>query len=270
MTTVHPRENSVKYGETSPPSIDSPQCNPGQVAQDRPSAIPLHSKVTFDFDEGEILLINKPIDWTSFDVVKKVKHLFHIGKIGHAGTLDPKATGLLILCTGKKTKTIEEFKNFDKEYEGDLELGAWTRSFDAETEIEERRSIEGITEADIRRVFQEFVGVREQVPPMYSALKYGGKPLYHYARRGREVIREKRSIEITACDVATIAFPLVGFRIVCSKGTYIRSLAHDIGGRLGCGAYLRRLIRTRVGSYRLENAWTIEELARFNPDRTSE
>jgi tRNA pseudouridine55 synthase len=228
--------------------------------------VTVHNKTQFDFSEGEILLVHKPADWTSFDVVKKVKNLFHIEKIGHAGTLDPKATGLLILCTGKKTKTIEEYKDFDKEYEGDLELGAWTRSFDAETKIEERRSIEGITEAGIRHTFREFLGVQEQMPPMYSAVKYGGKPLYYYARRGREVLREPRSIEITVCDITAIAFPLVSFRIVCSKGTYIRSLAHDIGERLGCGAYLRRLVRTRVGPYRLENAWTLEELVRLRND----
>ncbi len=234
------------------------------------AAVPLRGEKQFDFREGEVLLVHKPTDWTSFDVVKKVKNLFHIEKIGHAGTLDPKATGLLILCTGKKTKAIEEFKDFKKEYEGDLELGAWTRSFDAETEIEGRRSIEDITEADIRRVFQEFVGVQNQLPPMYSAVKYGGKPLYHYARRGREVVRETRSIEITECEVMSIALPLVSFRIECSKGTYIRSLVHDIGGRLGCGAYLKRLIRTRVGPYSLENAWTLEEFARFVQNRTNE
>jgi tRNA pseudouridine55 synthase len=224
----------------------------------------------FDFREGEVLCVHKPVDWTSFDVVKKVKNLFHIEKIGHAGTLDPKATGLLILCTGKKTKSIEEFKDFDKEYEGDIELGAWTRSFDSETEIEERRSIEGITEADIRRVCKEFIGTGEQLPPMYSAVKYGGKPLYYYARRGREVVRQPRSIEIAECEVTAVAIPLVSLRIVCSKGTYIRSLAHDIGGRLGCGAYLRRLVRTRVGTYRLENAWTLEDLARLAGNRANE
>ena len=252
----------MKHGETVPlrGSAATRQCSPL-------AAVPLRGEKQFDFREGEVLLVHKPIDWTSFDVVKKIKNLFHIEKIGHAGTLDPKATGLLILCTGKKTKAIEEFKDFDKEYEGDLELGAWTRSFDAETEIEGRRSIEDITEADIRRVFQEFVGVQDQLPPMYSAVKYGGKPLYHYARRGREVIRETRSIEITACDITAIALPLVSFRIVCSKGTYIRSLAHDIGERLGCGAYLRRLVRTRVGPYSLKNAWTLEELVRLRRDR---
>jgi tRNA pseudouridine55 synthase len=229
-----------------------------------------HETTQFDFREGEVLCVHKPVDWTSFDVVKKVKNLFHIEKIGHAGTLDPKATGLLILCTGKRTKAIEEFKDFDKEYEGDIELGAWTRSFDSETEIEERRSIEGITEADLHRVFKEFVGVREQIPPMYSAVKYGGKPLYHYARRGREVVRQPRSVEITVCDVTAIALPLVSFRIVCSRGTYIRSLAHEIGEQLGCGAFLHRLIRTRVGAYRLENAWTLEELIRLALNRANE
>lgn len=227
------------------------------------NTVPPRSESKFDFSEGEVLLVHKPVDWTSFDVVKKIKNTFRIEKIGHAGTLDPKATGLLILCTGKKTKTIEEFKDFDKEYEGDLELGAWTRSFDAETAIEEHRSIEGITETDIHRVFREFVGIQNQMPPMYSAVKYGGKPLYHYARRGRDVVREPRSVEITTCDATAISLPLVSFHIVCSKGTYIRSLAHDIGKQLGCGAYLRRLVRTRVGPYLLENAWTIEELIRF-------
>ncbi len=220
----------------------------------------------FDFREGEVLLVGKPADWTSFDVVKKIKNLFHIEKIGHAGTLDPKATGLLILCTGKKTKEIEQFKEFDKEYEGDIELGAWTRSYDAETEVEGRKPIDGITEESVRRVFGEFVGVQQQLPPMYSAVKYGGKPLYHYARRGREVVREARTIEVASCDVVRVALPAVGFRIVCSKGTYVRSLAHDIGERLGCGAYLTRLVRTRVGPYRLEHAWTLDELIRLRQD----
>jgi tRNA pseudouridine55 synthase len=223
----------------------------------------------FDFREGEVLCVHKPVDWTSFDVVKKVKNLFHIEKIGHAGTLDPKATGLLILCTGKKTKSIEEFKDFDKEYEGDIELGAWTRSFDSETEVEERKTVEGITDVDIRRVCKGFIGTMEQIPPMYSAVKYGGKPLYHYARRGREVVRQPRNIEIVECEVTAIAIPLVSLRIVCSKGTYIRSIAHDIGKRLGCGAYLRRLVRTRVGIYRLENAWTLEDLARCAGNRAN-
>ncbi len=240
------------------------------TASPRDEKEPHHDTAQFNFHEGEVLCVDKPIDWTSFDVVKKVKKLFHIEKIGHAGTLDPRATGLLLLCTGKKTKAVEEFKDFDKEYEGDIELGAWTRSFDSETEIEERKSIEGITEADIRRVCKEFIGTGEQLPPMYSALKYGGKPLYHYARRGREVVRQPRSIEIAECEVTAVAIPLVSLRIVCSKGTYIRSLAHDIGQRLGCGAYLRRLVRTRVGTYRLESAWTLEELARLAGNRANE
>ncbi len=218
------------------------------------------SNPTFDFREGEVLLLDKPIDWTSFDVVKKVKNLFHIEKIGHAGTLDPRATGLLILCTGKKTKEIERFKDFDKEYEGDIELGARTRSYDSETEVEHRAPIDGITEELVRMVFGEFVGTQQQVSPMFSAVKYGGKPLYHYARRGREVEREPRTIEITHCEALQIAPPRVGFRVVCSKGTYIRTLAHDIGERLGCGAYLKRLVRTRVGPYTLGDAWSLDEL----------
>ncbi len=220
----------------------------------------LETKHNLDFESGEVLLISKPLDWTSFDVVKKVKKLFDIRKIGHAGTLDPRATGLLVLCTGKKTKEIETFKDFDKEYTGEMELGAITPSFDSETEVTERRSIEKITPDDIKKIFEEFIGEQEQMPPMYSAIKYGGKPLYYYARKGRKVVRTKRQIAIQQCEPTSIQLPFVQFRIVCSKGTYIRTLVHDIGERLGCGAYLRNLERTRVGPYLLSDAWVISEL----------
>lgn len=222
------------------------------------------SKV-YDFNEGEFLLVNKPKGWSSFDVVKELRSLFRIKKIGHAGTLDPMASGLLIVCTGRKTKEIENLKALEKEYEGVMELGARTKSFDSETEVFERRPLNGITEEKIRGMFSEFVGELDQIPPLYSAVKYHGKRLYKYARRGKSVTPPPRCIHIYKFEPTDIRIngegkpSEVAFHLVSSRGTYVRALVEDFGLRLGCGAYLKELVRTGIGEFRLENALSIEE-----------
>ncbi len=213
--------------------------------------------------EGETMLVDKPIDWTSFDIVNRVRLLFNIRKAGHAGTLDPKASGLLIVCTGKETKSIEQYAALEKEYEGVLVLGAVTPSYDSETPVTATASLDGIGEGRIRDVMTSTVGTMLQQPPMYSAVKVGGKPLYAYARKGRTIERKAREITIASVDVTAVALPAVSFRISCSKGTYIRSLVNDWGAAIGCGAYLRSLRRTRIGTYRVEEALSIEELHRL-------
>ncbi len=172
-----------------------------------------------DFEKGEVLLVDKPLNWTSFDVVHRVRDLFHVKKVGHAGTLDPKATGLLILCTGKKTKEIDTFTGQEKEYEGVMQLGATTASFDSETPEQEQKNFSLIDEKQILDVFATFVGAQLQVPPMYSAVKYGGKPLYKYARKGRTLERQPREITVSEFTLIKMELPSVYFRVVCSKGT---------------------------------------------------
>jgi tRNA pseudouridine55 synthase len=219
----------------------------------------------FDFEAGEILLVNKPKGWSSFDVVKKLRSLFQIKKIGHAGTLDPMASGLMIVVTGRKTKEMERFKGLEKEYEGVMEIGARTKSFDTETEVFERRPLEEVTEEKVKRLFREFTGVIEQIPPMYSAVKVKGRRLYKYARKGKAVDAPPRRISISKFEPLEMHLsgrdgnpPEVRFHLVCSKGTYVRSLVEDFGQRLGCGAYLKSLVRIGVGDYRLSEAPTIE------------
>lgn len=212
---------------------------------------------------GIVLLVDKPMDWTSFDVVAKIRSLFNLDRIGHAGTLDPRATGLLIVCTGKKTKAVSGFAELEKEYEGVMTLGKTTPSFDSETEVLEVRDIGEIHSSDVARVLTEFKGKQLQTPPMYSAVKRKGKPLYKYARKGRIVEREPKEIEIKEILLLDFQPPDVRFRVVCSKGTYIRSLVHDVGARLGCGAMLSELRRTRIGPYDVHDALTIGELAEF-------
>lgn len=213
-------------------------------------------------EDGSIFLVNKPIGWSSFDVVKKMRIHFGVKKVGHAGTLDPKATGLLIVGMGKKTKQISEYSVLEKEYEASMILGATTASYDAETDVIETRSFAGITKEDVSRVIKMFTGVIMQKPPMYSAIKLNGKPLYKYARKGREIELELREVEISQLELIDFQPPVVKFRVVCSKGTYIRSLANDIGEKLGCGAHLNSLVRTRIGSFHLDDAFSLEELTR--------
>ena len=209
---------------------------------------------------GEVLLVDKPLDWTSFDVVRRVSVALGIKKAGHAGTLDPKATGLMILCTGKKTKSLNQFVGLDKEYVGKFELGVRTPSFDSETEVMERSDYSSVTLETLRSVAKVFVGRQLQKPPMYSAAKHHGKPLYKYARKGKTLERASKEIEISEFEICSFTPPLVEFRVACSKGTYIRSLVDDVGTALGCGASLRSLRRTRIGPFRIGDAFTMQQL----------
>ncbi|PSR57238.1 tRNA pseudouridine(55) synthase TruB [Adhaeribacter arboris] len=214
----------------------------------------------YDFEAGEILLIDKPLHWTSFDVVKKVRNLLRIKKIGHAGTLDPLASGLLILCTGKYTKKIEEIQAQEKEYTGHFTIGQTTPSFDLETEVDQICDYQHLTEQEIYTAAAAFVGHINQVPPLFSAVKINGERAYTLARRGEEAEIKAKSIHIQVFEITKLEIPLVHFRVVCSKGTYIRSLARDFGQQLGCGAHLSKLIRTRIGNYHVEQALTIANI----------
>jgi len=222
--------------------------------------------VTYNFAEGEILLINKPFQWTSFDVVNSLRYFLKSAlgikkvKIGHAGTLDPLATGLLILCTGKFTKKIEEFKEFDKEYTGTFILGATTPSFDRECEIDHQYPVGHLTEQMIRDAAGGFKGNLMQVPPVYSAIKVKGRRAYDYARQDEEVKLDAKPVQIKDFEITSINLPEVHFRISCSKGTYIRALARDFGETLKNGAYLGALCRTRIGSYHLRDAFELDAL----------
>jgi len=211
-------------------------------------------------DEGRLLLVNKPYEWTSFDVVNKIRYKLKTKKVGHAGTLDPLATGLLIICAGKMTKKIEGFMGLEKEYTGKFVLGQTTPSYDLETEISAPQDISSITHEQIYQVVKTFTGKLSQFPPQHSAIKVGGKRAYEFARQGKEIELKARDIEIFEFEITAIDLPVVSFRVVCSKGTYIRSLAHDVGQKLKVGAYLSELCRTRIGSYSLKNAQTVDEI----------
>ncbi len=218
------------------------------------------SKLSQELTEGSVITINKELDWTSFDVVKKIKRLFQLKKVGHAGTLDPKATGLLIIATGAKTKEIDSYMNLEKEYSGKLHLGAETASFDTETEIISEKDINHLSENDLIDATKKFIGNIEQIPPMHSAVKLGGKPLYKFARKGEEIKREPRKVTISEFSITDISLPFISFKVVCSKGTYIRSLVADYGNALGVGAYLSQLTRTRIGDFKLEDSYKISDL----------
>ena len=217
-----------------------------------------------DYKEGQLILIDKPLGWTSFQVVNKIRWLikqqFKIKKIkvGHAGTLDPLASGLLLLCVGKFTKKIDTYQAQVKEYTGTITLGATTPSYDLETEIDERFDYSSITSEEINEATLQFIGEIQQQPPIFSALKKEGKRLYEYARAGEEVEIPKRTINISAFEITKIELPNIGFRVVCSKGTYIRSLAHDFGKSLKNGGHLSALRRTKIGDYSVKDAVSIE------------
>jgi tRNA pseudouridine55 synthase len=211
------------------------------------------------FEEGRVILIDKPLHWTSFDVVRKIRNLIKIKKVGHAGTLDPLATGLLIVCTGKFTKKINQFMAQEKEYTGQIILGAVTPTYDLESEPRDFKSIDGITPKLIAEAAQNFIGEILQSPPIHSAIKQKGKPVYLQARKGIDVIIEPRKISIKSFEVTAIEMPVVSFKVVCSTGTYIRSLANDFGAALGCGGYLSELRRTRIGNFKAEDAMSIVE-----------
>ncbi len=218
---------------------------------------PIH----FDFEEGEILLVNKPLYWTSTDVVRKLRYATGIKKTGHAGTLDPLATGLLIVCVGRKaTSLIDSLQSDEKEYTGVIALGATTPSYDLETPIDQIYDLSTLREPMIRAAAAGLCGTYEQVAPVYSAIKVEGKSMYKSAHKGIAIAAKSREISVYDFDIEQVSLPDVHFRVRCSKGTYIRSLAHDLGRAVQNGAYLKKLCRTRSGNYRLSDAWELDDL----------
>ncbi len=222
-----------------------------------------------DFVGGETLLVNKPLRWSSFDLVKKVRNQLKQKldlkklKVGHAGTLDPLATGVMIICTGKSTKTIDQIQAQEKEYVATVKLGATTPSFDLETEEDAQFEYKHITKELLQEKLQDFIGEIRQVPPIYSALKVNGKRAYSLARKGHAVELKAKTLVIEEIEIVDYQLPVVKLRIVCSKGTYIRALARDIGEALGSGAHLTGLLRTRVGDYLLENTIEIDDFEKM-------
>lgn len=211
------------------------------------------------FEQGQVLLIDKPFDWTSFDVIRKLRPQVRTRKIGHAGTLDPLATGLLILCTGKYTKSINDYMAREKEYTGTIVLGASTPTYDLESEPQPGNDPSFLTQETLmEKIKKEFTGEIWQTPPIHSAIKVNGKRVYELARKGREVKLEPRQVLVPEFEITGLQLPVLHFRIVCSTGTYIRSLANDLGASLGCGGYLGSLRRTRIGEFRVEQAMSIE------------
>lgn len=230
---------------------------------------PIHNALT-PYLEGKVLLINKPLHWTSFDMVKKIRTLTGISKIGHAGTLDPLATGLLIVCTGRFTKKINEYMGMEKEYTGSFRLGATTPTYDKESEPQNLNDISQLSIQQIHDATIHFTGDIMQVPPIYSAIKQDGKPVYLAARKGVEVIMEPRPVTIKEFTITKTDLPEVYFKVVCTTGTYIRSLANDFGASLGVGGYLSSLCRTRIGEFRVEDALSIEEFTQKIKELTGE
>jgi tRNA pseudouridine55 synthase len=216
-----------------------------------------------DFLDGQTLLFDKPKGWTSFDVVRKVRNTIRIKKVGHAGTLDPLASGLLIVCTGKHTKTIEQIQGQEKEYIALVKFGATTASYDGEEPEENLQDASHLTEAEVEKAMQGFLGEIWQTPPIFSAVKVDGQRAYKAARAGREIKMRQRQVQLYELELLGRGEEAGTFsiRIRCSKGTYIRSLAHDLGKEVGVGAYLRELQRTRIGAYRVEDAWDVAEFA---------
>ena len=216
---------------------------------------------------GHQLLVDKPKEWTSFDVVNKIRFALKFPgkkiKVGHAGTLDPLATGLLVICTGKNTKTISELQGLDKVYTGRIRLGATTPSYDAETAVDQEFDISGIYEADIRSCADSFIGEYDQIPPVHSAIKVDGTRAYKMARAGKTIEMRSRRVRIDRFELTEIELPNIDFVVECSKGTYIRSLAYDLGRRLDNGAYLASLCRTAIGPHLLKNAWKLDDLINF-------
>ncbi|MRG46164.1 tRNA pseudouridine(55) synthase TruB [Chitinophaga sp. SYP-B3965] len=213
---------------------------------------------TINYQEGAVLLFNKPLTWTSFDVVRKVRNTTK-AKIGHAGTLDPLATGLLICCTGKMTKKINEYQAQEKEYTGTFTLGATTPTFDLESAPENQLPVPALDQAGLQAFADKFVGPIQQLPPIHSAIKQNGTPIYLLARKGVDVKVEPRNITIYAFEITEVALPVVHFRVQCSTGTYIRSLANDFGAAIGCGGYLSSLCRTKIGAFKLEDAMEVAD-----------
>jgi tRNA pseudouridine55 synthase len=215
------------------------------------------------FAEGKVILMDKPLTWTSFDVVKKIRTMIKIPKVGHAGTLDPLATGLLIVCTGKYTKKINEYMAQEKEYTGTFTLGATTPTYDLESVPEFISELGHITHEMIYQATEQFKGEIMQVPPIHSAIKQGGTPVYILARKGKDVKMEPRKITIKEFEITRIELPVVEFKVVCSTGTYIRSLAFDFGNALGCGGHLSSLRRTRIGNFQVNEASSVESFTQM-------
>ncbi len=214
--------------------------------------------------EGVMLLFDKPKEYTSARIVNIVKKFLDVNKAGHSGTLDPKATGLMVICTGKKTKTLNDLIGFDKEYEGVMIIGEKTKSLDSETEVYEKNDIAHVTREMMDKAVKELSGEISQIPPMYSAIKHKGKPLYKMARRGEEMVRAPRTVNIKEFELTSINEEEIGFKVHCSKGTYIRSLVGDFGDKLGTGAYLKELRRTKIGEFDIKGAIEVEDFINRN------
>lgn len=229
-----------------------------------------NSLLSCDFDSGETILLDKPLNWTSFDVVSKVRNAVGVKKVGHAGTLDPMATGLLIVCTGKKTKAILTFQDLEKTYTGSILLGKKSKSMDLETELIGDEDISSIKDEDIYKVREMFVGNILQVPPMFSAIKFKGKSLYNMARKGKTIELKPREVSVSKFEILEIKKPYVKFEIICSKGTYIRSIANDFGEELSCGGVLNSLRRTAIGEYSVNDALSIDEFISLTKEWKSE
>lgn len=228
------------------------------------------TEALIDYNEGKVLLIDKPLNWTSFDVVKKLKFALKVKKIGHAGTLDPLATGLLILCTGKMTKSIEKYQAQEKEYTGEFTLGYTTPSYDLETEPELQSKTEHLAIEDLKKATSNFIGEINQTPPIFSAIKKDGKRAYSLAREGKEVKLNSRVVTISEFEITSFEENKAKFRVRCSKGTYIRSLAHDFGEKLGVGAYLSALRRTKIGDFTVEDAENLNDFVKNNKVSTND
>lgn len=220
--------------------------------------VPIAEEKRQAFLEGKVLLIDKPLNWTSFDVIRKLRGVLQVKKIGHAGTLDPLATGLLIVCTGKFTREINTYMAARKEYTGTITLGAETPTYDLESEPFNFLPFEQITPEVLTETAGRFTGAQLQRPPVYSAIKKNGTAAYELARRGEDPELAPRPVEIFSFEITDVQLPVVGFRVACSTGTYIRSLAHDFGKALGCGGYLSALRRTGIGNFSVDDAQTVE------------
>jgi len=230
----------------------------------------------YDFQKGEILLFDKDLDWTSFDLVRKLRNFLcrQTGvkklKVGHAGTLDPKATGLMIVCTGKETKNIDQIQGKEKEYIATIRLGATTPSYDLETAENDTFPTDHLTPELLRSTLESFIGENDQIPPLFSAIKIEGKRAYEHARKGSDMVLASKKITISELELLSFSKQEIKLRVVCSKGTYIRALARDLGAALQSGAYLVGLIRTRIGDLNLTDAWNVQDfIENFSPNETN-
>jgi len=230
----------------------------------------------YDFQKGEILLFDKDLDWTSFDLVRKLRNFLcrQTGvkklKVGHAGTLDPKATGLMIVCTGKETKNIDQIQAKEKEYIATIRLGATTPSYDLETAENDTFPTDHLTPELLRKTLESFIGENDQIPPLFSAIKIEGKRAYEHARKGSDMVLASKKITISELELLSFSKQEIKLRVVCSKGTYIRALARDLGTALQSGAYLVGLIRTRIGDLNLTDAWNVQDfIENFSPNETN-